>query len=372
VIILDEAQTMSRDLLAPTTDVLQSLVDHYGCTIVLCTATQPTLSRGVLQDCGFVKTEEVVEDPDGLAERLRRVEVDWSRAASPISWSALAEELAGESDALAIVHRRDDARELALAIDVFTGDASTIHLSALMCPAHRQAVLATIRSRKGRGEAVRVVSTQLVEAGVDLDFPVVYRALAGVDAMTQAAGRCNREGRLTRLGALRVFRAPTSPPKGILEQGLDVTTSMLAAGPLDLFAPGTHARYFSDLYGLHLHDTKEIQALRAELRFEDVARAYQMIQDEWSAPLTVPLDDRARTTIRDLERLGPSRDRLRAIARSTVNVRKNDLAGWLASGSVRSIADGLVNVLVDGGVYDPRFGLIPERVGTLSPTRSVV
>src|SRR5690606_38762034 len=136
---------------------------------------------------------EVMADPAALAARLRRVETDWSLSRAPVTWEALAEAIAAQPDVLAIVHRRDDARELCAAIDTTLGETSTLHLSALMCPAHRSRVLAEIKARKGRGEPVRLVSTQPVEAGVDLDFPVVYRALGGLDALAQAAGRCNRE-----------------------------------------------------------------------------------------------------------------------------------------------------------------------------------
>src|SRR4029077_572210 len=130
-----------------------------------------------------------------------------------------------------------DARSLCDGADAALGDRSTVHLSALMCPAHRKFVLDGIRASKKRGEAVRLVATQLVEAGVNLDFPIVYRAMAGLDSLAQAAGRCNREGRLEDKGQLRVFLAPTSPPPGILVQGLSIAKAMLRANPtLDLFA----------------------------------------------------------------------------------------------------------------------------------------
>jgi CRISPR-associated endonuclease/helicase Cas3 len=372
VIVLDEAQTLPRGLLAPTTDVLESLVRDYGCTVILCTATQPALSREVLGDCGFTASSEVIADPHAMADRLRRVDVDWARAKAPVDWEELAAELAQEADVLAIVHLRDDARALTVAVDSRTDDTSTIHLSALMCPAHRREVLAEIRDRKTHAQPVRLVSTQLVEAGVDLDFPIVYRALAGIDSLTQAAGRCNREGRLAGRGGLRVFRATTRPPAGILAQGLDITSSMLHGGPFDLFAPRTHADYFAQLYGLSEHDENEVQRHRAALSFEKVTAAYGLIDDGWSAPIAIPWDDRARRAIDALERFGPSRERLRELGRVTVNVTKRDLAAWLASGSARAIGDGLANVLAESAAYDRRFGLVLGRVGTLAPEDSVL
>lgn len=376
VIVLDEAQTLSRDLLAPTTDVIDALVRDYGASVVLATATQPVLTRAVLGGAGVAHSVEVMDEPGALAARLRRVETDWSRARAQVSWGELAEDIAAHPDVLAIVHRRDDARELCAAIDSVLGDASTLHLSALMCPAHRSRVLAEIKARKGVGEPVRVVSTQLVEAGVDLDFPVVYRALGGLDALAQAAGRCNREGRLEGLGVLRVFEAPTEPPEGILRQGLEIARTMLRANPsLDLFAPATHREYFERLYragGRDVHDTKEIQRLRGELAFERVAASYVLVDDDWSAPVVIPFDERARNDLAALDFGGPSRDRLRALQRATVNVRKRDLEVWKRTGSVRPYGEAIVYGLVGDAAYDERFGLVPDRVGSLSPEQSVV
>jgi CRISPR-associated endonuclease/helicase Cas3 len=362
VIVLDEAQTLPRGLLAPTTDVLEALVCHYGASVVLCTATQPALTREALRDCGLSSTVEIVSDPDTLAERLRRVEVDWTRTVSAVPWDVLAGEIAAERDVLAIVHRRDDARELCVAVDAELGEPTTVHLSALMCPAHRSAVLAEIRARKRAGEPVRVVSTQLVEAGVDLDFPVVYRALAGIDSLTQAAGRCNREGKIAGRGRLRVFLAPTRPPEGLLDQGLAITQTMMRVRDIDLFAPATHREYFERLYGVGDHDEKGIQVHREKLNFRTVAGAYRVIDEAWAAPLVIPFDDRARQAIRNLEYLGPSRGRLRELQRVTVNVARRDREQWERSGDVRKIGDEMAFVLAGTGAYDPRFGLVPARV----------
>lgn len=373
VIVLDEAQTVPRELLAPTTDVLEMLVRHCGASLVLSTATQPALTRQSLGDCGLTSAVEIVPNPHALAERLRRVDVDWSRAHSAVTWNSLADEIAREGDVLAIVHRRDDARELCVALDAILGDRSTMHLSALMCPMHRSAILAEIRTRKAAGEAVRVVSTQLVEAGVNLDFPVVYRALAGIDSLTQAAGRCNREGKLAGRGTLRVFLAPTDPPEGVLVQALAITQTLLRAGNVDLFAPGTHREYFERLFGVGDHDKKGIQAHREKLHFATVARAYRVIDESWAAPLVIPFDDRARRAIRDLDLLGPSRGRLRELQRVTVNVARRDRDHWMRTGDVRVIGDETAFVLAGTGAYDPRFGLVPERVsGTVAATDLIV
>ncbi|MFS8068874.1 MAG: CRISPR-associated endonuclease Cas3'', partial [Byssovorax sp.] len=277
----------------------------------------------------------------------------------------LAEEIARERDVLAIVHLRNDARDLTAALDRRLGHDTTLHLSALMCAEHRSRVLATIKERKQRGEPVRLVATQLVEAGVDLDFAVVYRALGGLDALAQAAGRCNREGRLDGLGELRVFVAPTKPPRGVPEAALAVTLGMLAGNSdLDLFAPASFTAYFQRLFGTRCLDEKRIQEARAALKFKDVADLFKLIDDEWSAPIVVPYGDDAAEKIDAIERLGPSRDRLRAVQRLTVNVKRTDRERWIQSGYARWIRETVVVLDVAfATAYQERFGLIPDRVG---------
>lgn len=375
VILLDEAQTLPREFLAPTTDVLESLVKHYGCSVVLCTATQPALLRAQLGDAGFSQATEIAPEPAELVQRLRRVEVDWSLTQEVTSYQTLADHLAEETDVLAIVHRRADARNLVHALDERTEDRSTVHLSAFMCPAHRRQRLSEIRVAKKNGAGLRVVATQLVEAGVDLDFPVVYRALAGIDALTQAAGRCNREGKLEGLGRLRVFRAETNPPPGILEQALSITEIMLAAGPVDLFHPNTHTKFFTWLYGAAGaggRDKHALQKLRAELCFEQVAEKYRLIEQDWAEPVVIPWDERARKAIAALRVLGPSRARLRELARVTVTVNRKDVEMWRREKLVEDIAEGAATVLLDSNAYDDRFGLDPERVGLPAPSTLIV
>lgn len=373
VLVLDEAQTLPPRLLAPILDVLGSLVRDYGTSVVVCTATQPALGRTVELPDGLEDVREIVPAEMRAFERLRRVRVRWPVSTEPTSYEALAGELALEPDVLAIVHRRLDARVLCENLDRSLGDTTTLHLSALMCPRHRGRVLAELKARKARKEPVRLVSTQLVEAGVDVDFPVVYRALGGLDSLAQAAGRCNREGRLEGLGELRVFLAPTAPPRGVAHTALEVTRGLLAEMPgLDPFHPDTFRRYFRRLYAARELDAESIQALRAQLRFEDTARSFHLVEDGWSAPVVVPWGEATEHVAR-LERDGPSRERLRALQGFTVQVEARQREAWLAQGLLRPVAD---TVLVLGPelapAYDERFGLVPERVGLLQAGSLVV
>lgn len=372
VIILDEAQTLPIHLLEPVLDMLQALVRDYGCSVVFTTATQPAFERSSSMPEGFAELREIVPESLRAFERLRRVQVRWPDVmAGPMPYEALAEELANESDVLAIVHRRKDARDLCAAMDARLGAGRTYHLSALMCAAHRSEVLAEIRAAKCSGKSVRLVSTQLVEAGVDLDFRVVYRALGGIDAMAQAAGRCNREGRLEGLGELRVFLAPTEPPAGIARTAKGIAAGLVQEGP-DLFDPELYRRYFKQLYGLSDRDKHEIQAMRAKLDFEAVAEHFKLIEDDWSAAMVVPFGE-GQALVERLRSHGPSRMLMRALQRYAVTVPRHALREWIKAGHVEIIAETL-SVLhpLCHGAYDARFGLVLDRVGIIDPATLII
>jgi CRISPR-associated endonuclease/helicase Cas3 len=381
VIILDEAQSLPIGMLRPILDGLSTLVEHFGVTVVFSTATQPTFQKGQLEAQagevpGFTAVQEIVPDSVRAFDRLRRVQVCWPSDDVPVTWESLAQEIAAEQDVLAVVHKRRDARELCTVLDELLREECTLHLSALMCPAHRSSVLAEVKRRKQKRTPVRLISTQLVEAGVDLDFAVVYRALAGLDSLAQAAGRCNREGRLPELGQLRVFHAPTKPPMGVLTSALSITKTMLKGGPIDLNDPGVFRLFFRRLYGnAPSLDEKEIQELRAQLCFRQVAEKFRLIEDSWSAPLVIPYSDsddgqdkdRVPSLLQELATFGPSRQRLRSLQRYTVTVPAKDREIWLAQGFAESVADTVVALKpAYQAAYHQRFGLCPDRVGIRS------
>jgi CRISPR-associated endonuclease/helicase Cas3 len=201
VIILDEVQTLPVEKLAPCLRALDELVKGYGTTVVLCTATQPAIHLRDELPIGLSGVREIIREPQALYKALRRTEVhDLGR----LSDAELCERIEEQDRSLCIVNTRGHARRL---YDLLGDLPGTFHLSALMCPAHRSQVLDVVRERLDHEhEPCRVVSTQLIEAGVDIDFPVVFRALAGIDSIAQAAGRCNREGRQPGPGQVFVFR----------------------------------------------------------------------------------------------------------------------------------------------------------------------
>lgn len=394
VIVLDEAQTLPPEFLQPIVDVLRYLVRDYGVTVLLCTATQPVLShstsdnakRGLQRGLTAqgVPVTEIMDDPAALYAALERVQVRLPLDLNqPTSWPELADELAQEEAVLAIVSRRADAQALYRLLKSRCGADGLWHLSALMCPQHRSDVLAQIkaalvarREALARGELaapVRVVATNLVEAGVDVDFPVVYRALAGLDAIAQAAGRCNREGRLAGLGQVRVFVPPTPAPPGLMRLARDTCKKVWVDTPAQPLALPLIERYFRHLYHDSPLDTHSIaDMLRLEcdgkagtlsVRFRDAAEAFKLIGDEGVTVLVRYVSPNAREDIGALlgllERDGPSRWLMRKLQRCAVSLYPHQVRALVQRGDIRELAScpGVYVQLEDwDGFYDPVLG----------------
>ena len=227
VVILDEVQSLPPDFLVTILDGLKQLTAHYGCTVVLSTATSPALVARPGFTIGLPQVTEIIPDPAALSHTLRRVTYHWPDTSEPQTWEAMAARIAEHPRALAVVHLRNDARLLSESFRALLPDEPVYHLSAAMCAAHRSIVLAGVRaSLRKKEQPCRLVSTQLIEAGVDIDFPILYRAMAGLDSIVQAAGRCNREGKLAH-GAVYVFQPPSQPPPGVLRRGLETMRGSL-------------------------------------------------------------------------------------------------------------------------------------------------
>ena len=399
VIVLDEAQLLPIDFLQPIVDVLRLLVQDFGVTVLLCTATQPMLDtlpdafdrqRGLQRGIG--PCTEIVEDVPALYAALRRVQVKLPLdLQTPRAWPDLADELAGHDAVLAIVNRRADAAELHRLLRQRSAgtEASCRHLSALMCPQHRSDTIGEIKAalaerRRSLTEGrpalpVRVVSTQLVEAGVDLDFPVVYRALAGVDSIAQAAGRCNREGRLASPGLVQVFVPPTASPPGLLRLARDTCKSVWHALPDDPLSLDHVRQYFqlllqtapsTDRHGIAalLHcrpDLTDPTHPTVPLALRSAAQAFRLIDEQDAATVLVRYRSPSAgvdidALIGKLQREGPARWLLRKLQRWGVTVYRHHLAGLLRSGDIEEVATcpGLyVQREHWDGLYDSTLGL---------------
>jgi len=364
VIILDEVQTLPPKLLAPILDGLRELTDNYRCSVVLSTATPPALvKRDELQEYGLTSVTDLIAEPESLAQRTRRVNVKWDTE-TPTPYERLATVIAVHDQVLAIVHLRRDARELAQLVQANAGGEGLYHLSALMCPAHRRDVLERVYAALRSDRPCRLIATQLVEAGVDLDFPVVYRALAGLDSLAQAAGRCDREGKLTEQqggkpgGQLHVFRATTQPP-GELRKALETTATLLAnRGALDPFDPATCESYFRELYQKHELDDRAIQRDRATPDFATVAYNFRMIDTDM-CPIVVPYGE-AMARFEQFV-VAPTRRNQRALQPYIVQVSRSQRDAMLGAGALESL-DETVDMLTElfASRYDERFGLDPD------------
>ncbi len=377
VIILDEAQLLPPEFLQPMLDVLNLLTRHYGVSAVLSTATQPALSTRAYFDArqnlrGLNDVREIIDDPDTLYAQLERVTVrpppDWHQ---PTDWPALAAELAQRESVLAIVNTRKDAGALWQLMP-----EGTLHLSALMCGAHRSQIIQDIKARLKADRPTRVISTQLVEAGVDVDFPVVYRALAGLDSIAQAAGRCNREGKLAGKGEVVVFIPPKPAPPGLLRKGENACRSVLHGVADHPLSRTRFAQYFERFYHACELDKKGIcddlcmagntlDGFELAVNFRTAAENFKLIEDEDSAPIIVRylgkdgLDDSIGKWLNTLRKDGPNRWLMRKLQRYTVNLHRIQALQLLRQGDIEEIMPGLF-VQVSDWLYDPALGLNPE------------
>ncbi len=350
VIILDEVQTLPVRLLGPILDCLRQLVERYGVTVVLCSATQPALTD---PDSPYLRglpgAREIVT-PSAYFEAMARVhyqiELDQT-----ISWDAMAERVESERQALVVLNTKKDAVRL---MGKLSGDA-TYHLSTLMCGAHRRDVLHRVREALAAGDECRVVSTQVIEAGVDLDFPVVYRALGPLDRIVQVAGRCNREAR-HETGRVVVFRPEGGDlPPGEYRTATDTASAMLRGDGSRLQGPDLYEAYFRRLYQALPTDRRNVRAMESRLAFQDTARAFRLIEDD-TVPVVVPYGpQRVGQILQRIRRIGPSRQRMRALQPYLVNVRRREVDRLLQRGHVEPI--GGLELYEWLGGYDSRLGI---------------
>jgi CRISPR-associated endonuclease/helicase Cas3 len=339
VIVLDEVQTLPRRLLAPLLGMLRELTEDWGCSIVLSTATQPAFEAASQRPSSFAWPAGTVmpilkpERAVSMADALQRVVIHWE-IEQPVTWDALAGRIAQHAQVLCVVNLRDhaaalfDALHLALAEDA----ERVFHLSTRMCAEHRLDVLRRIRERLAAGLPCRAISTQLVEAGVDLDVPIAFRALGPLDSIIQVAGRVDREGKLTAAaggpaGKLVVFvpeddrypggrkgdyRQATLTTLGVLDEFPDIQPHHLAA------IASYFQRYYWEIAGAggRGEDLAEMRAGDAP-RFRTLSDAFEMIESR-TISVFVPYGDGA-LLLDELRRKGVlDRELLRKLQRYTV------------------------------------------------------
>jgi CRISPR-associated endonuclease/helicase Cas3 len=382
VIILDEAQTLPLRLLRPCLAAIRELAEGYGASVVLCTATQPALLKedGFAHPEGFARADmrELAPDPPHLYEKLRRVRVTHM---GQVDDDTLAQRLQDTDQVLVILNNRRHAREMFDRIRQLPG---AVHLTTNMTAAHRRAVLANIRGRLKDGSPVRLIATSLIEAGVDVDFPVVWRAVAGLDSIAQAAGRCNREGRLKR-GEVFVFQTDGShKPPADLQQFADIGAEVLAAFPKDPLSLKAVRDYFRRLYWDRNQalDTAQVGAVtgimaalensgnQCDFPFADIAAAFRLIE-YGSLPLIIRGGEWGISgELMDTLRFNPHAGSIaRQLQPYQVQVRqkiRSDLRRIGAAEIWRGEEFGEQFVLLSNAdLYDPEAGLRTDRVEDL-------
>ena len=355
VIIFDEAQMLPLPYLRPCVWAISQLAKHYGASAVLCTATQPALGPLLREFAPELSMEELcpmsAEDWDAFQR------VTFHRAGK-LTWDELAGQLQGQNQVLCVVNRRKTAQAV---FQRLTGEGN-FHLSTLMYPAHRKAVLAEIRRRLHEGLPCRVVSTSLIEAGVDVDFPAVYREEAGLDSILQAAGRCNREGRRSpEESIVTIFQGEDSPPR--------LFAAAIGAGHLvldrftDIASREAVQAYFSTLLDLNGQDAQDKQGIlplmgKEFFPFRTVAERFHLIDDKSTVTVYIPRDDGAELITR-LRAGECSRILYRQLGQYSVSIYQDHWRELDRAGVLEPLGDGSF-VLIDIDLYSDTTGLYFE------------
>lgn len=363
VLILDEVQTLPMNFYKPIVHTLDTLCHLFGTSVLFTTASQPVLTgriEGTNPSVGFDALDsvhEIIPAEMKLHDKLRRVELKIDEA--PKSYDELATEMSKHQRVLCIVNTRKDAKAL---YERLPKEGICLHLSRMMCPAHVAATIQHIKSalKEENGCPVRVITTQLVEAGVDIDFPVVYRQEAGLDSILQAAGRCNREGK-NGICTTYVFSLGKehSLPTDFISQTNNARLNMV--GQYDWFAPETMTAYFKHLHcRIDNFDKQQMQELlyKPACEFEEAANRFHLIDDQ-----TIPVLINWRDSISLYQRLlseGPTYQLMKQMAQYSVSIRKSDFDKLEKMGAIEEPFENIY-VITNPAFYNDDIGLSIEN-----------
>ena len=350
VVIFDEAQTLPVPFLKPCISAIGELVRHYGVTAVLCTATQPELGRLFNELAPELSIREIAPEPDELFEFFRRVSF---QREGQLSNEELAARLTETEQVLCIVNTRKRAREIFQLLP----EEGRFHLSTLMTPQDRKRVLDAVRERLKERKPCRVVSTSLVEAGVDVDFPAVWREVAGLDSILQAAGRCNREGKKSAAESrVHIFHADGNIPR-MLKLNVAAAESVLADYEDVNTRPAIHA-YFQTLLwakGDAALDEKNILQSESSFTFRETAERFHLI-DANTVTIYIP----AKADAADIQALRDgqfSKALLRRLIKGAVNLYAQECSKLAEGGAVELHTDDGYAILLNGKLYSDECGL---------------
>ena len=359
VIILDEVQTLPTEFLQPIVDALKSYQRMFGISVLFTTASQPVLS-GLIEGCnpkaafqGIDHITEIIPKEYVLHDKLRRVCLEIDDTGS--TYDEIAERLSRHDRVLCIVNTRNDAREI---YERLPKEGLTIHLSRMMCPRHVAKAIRQIKQALSDNSetVIRVVATQLIEAGVDIDFPVVYRQEAGLDSILQAAGRCNREGKLDMATTYVFSIAKEHILHGSIKDANNARLNMTNVD--DWFAPETMTEYFRQLYcRKETFDQKDIKTLLykpKEMCFEEASKVFRLIE-EVGKTVVVNRGD-SMELIEQIKKDGISYSLMKQLSQYCVNIHDRDFQKLKSYGAIEEVIDG-INVVNDRAQYDENIGL---------------
>ena len=359
VIILDEVQTLPTDYLQPIVDALKSYQRMFGISVLFTTASQPVLS-GLIEGCnpkaafqGIDNITEIMPKEYVLHDKLRRVRLEIDNTGS--TYDEIADRLSQHNKVLCIVNTRNDAREI---FERLPKEGMTIHLSRMMCPRHVSKAIQEIKQALSDNSetVIRVVATQLIEAGVDIDFPVVYRQEAGLDSILQAAGRCNREGKLDMATTYVFSLSVEHKLYGSIIDANNARLNMINVN--DWFAPDTMTEYFRQLYSRkETFDKKDIKTLLykpKEMCFAEAAKDFRLIE-ETGKTVYVNMDNSLELVER-LKNDGITYSLMKQLSQYSVNIHERDFLKLWSYGAIEEVIEGIY-VVNDRAQYDENIGL---------------
>ena len=368
VLVLDEVQTLSLQFLRPIVDTFKTMKRVFDTSVLFTTASQPTLEgtiKGGNPMTAFEalpKIHEIIPENAALHQKLRRVELDINDL--PQNYDEVAASVMQHPRVLCIVNTRRDAREIYNRLPKDEGIC--LHLSRMMCPEHVRQTIQLLKEalKDEQNTIIRVVATQLIEAGVDIDFPVVYRQQAGLDSILQAAGRCNREG-LQKLGTTHVFslQKEHTLPRGFITQTNNARLNMV--GQFDWFSPDAMREYYRQLYSkIESFDETVFDKVKYSMHellykqdaeFEQASKCFRLIDDKTTA--VVVNWQCGMDFVEKLKKEGATYQLMKMLSQYSVNVRHSDMKQLLQSGAVEEVREN-VFVVSNAAFYDDKVGLI--------------
>lgn len=377
IIVMDEVQALPEGFLSPILSAIDTLSEAFHCSILCCSATQPVYDEDLNSPDDGSDYYTPLDTRGDLVPREAKYfvpfdRVDYHLEPQTVTSQELADRLVAEHSVLCVVNSRKDAGQVYRALrDLPKVNADeVIHLSRSMCSAHLRRAIETIKDRMREGKPTKVISTQLIEAGVDLDFPCVWRAHSGLGSIIQAGGRCNREGKMERRGQVFVFSlADGSRPFGNIARGCHATKMLLhklsnkITDPTDPEVIAKYYRlYFKDIPDFDTEGIeKDLTEDPEDINFESAAERFKLIDDEGTFPVIVPYMEEGKALVRKIRNHEIlTREDYHRMQEYSVSLRQGDYSTLLGHGNIEQIPWGedFISVLVDDECYDSVAGVV--------------